>query len=85
MLNPTKLSATLCWLGYEFRVKGGLGYDSAFAERECGAWGTQCLNHLLAAVADQVSLKDNTSLDRLRKSMRLRSKYVQGETRKKIV
>ena len=67
MLNPTNLSATLCWLGYEFRVKGGLRYGSAFAERECGAWGTQCLNHLLAAVADQVSLKDNTSLDRLRK------------------
>ena len=85
MLNPTNLSATLCWLGYDFRVKGGLGYGSAFAKRECGAWGTQCLNHLLAATADQVSLKDNTSLDRSRKSLRLRSKCVQGGTRKEIV
>ena len=85
MLNPTNLSATPCWLGYEFRVKDGLGYGSAFAKRECGAWGTQCLNHLLAAVASQVSLKDNTSLGRLSKSLRLRSKYVQRGTRKEIV
>ena len=26
VLNPTKLSATLCWLGWEFKVEGGVGY-----------------------------------------------------------
>ena len=27
VLNPTNLSATLCWLGYEFEVEGGVGYQ----------------------------------------------------------
>ena len=68
MLNPTNLSATLCWLGNEFRVEGGLGYVSAFPERKCDAWGTQFL-----------SLKDTMSLARSSESLWLRSKYVQGE------